>query len=919
MNDSRRRVIGITALVLVVALLTSFGVWRLGAASRVGWAGFSYIPMVTSKKSGPPPMMGYKPGSVIMVYPGSPGERAGIDRGDQIVAINGIQSANMERIAALSASTRAGDTLTYTIRRNDTARTVRVRFESPLHSTSVVVVIVVNTAVAMTFLAIGIFVFLRRPADQRAIVFYVMTLIAAASFAAGALAQIDAANARGIMTQPTVASLGGSLSIAATAAFFAPLLLHLALVFPIERPVLLRRRRTVFQWIYGVPVYLSICVAAFLSVYALLIGAAGTHEKALVRNIGIVLLITITILVVAALVRIGLRIRRTTVREAFITSPFEVMTLMLALFVCFAGASFWLTSRTHSPASVMAMTILSIFGAIGLFAIYPVATVIALYRSYRESGAEERRQVKWPLWGTMVAVGGRIVLLFIGLAMGLMMAFGSKTHLSPILLTAPDVIAKSLYTLIPISFAIAIFKYRLMNIDVIIRRTVMYTMLTGVIFVLYAILVAGLGTALVKFGGIQNTTVLIASTAVIAIVAVPLRTKMQQLVDRNLFRERRDYPLALRNLGNAVATANEVDAFLRYSAEEIQQAVQNRFVLIAVRREREFVAAAKVGVADEILGSLRIAADSISFEAKNVPDALRRLGTTFVVPIAAHRQPVGLIALGRRLSDEEFLPPDVEFIVAAASQIGIGMESVRLRDEEVDFEQARSMQQILLPKSIPQLPGFEISGIWQPARSVGGDYFDVLALGAGRVGICIADVAGKGMPAALLMANLQAAVKATASRDAAPSAVCERVKTIVIPNLAGGKFISFFYAVLDAPTQTLTYCNAGHNPPVIARSGGTIERLMRGGPAVCRLFQDAVHEQETIELHSGDRLVLFTDGVSEARRGEEEFGEDRLIELLLTHRARPAKELQQHILAHLRDFTAGEYSDDVTMVVVSVD
>ena len=336
-----------------------------------------------------------------------------------------------------------------------------------------------------------------------------------------------------------------------------------------------------------------------------------------------------------------------------------------------------------------------------------------------------------------------------------------------------------------------------------------------------------------------------------------------------------------------------------------------------MRRATEFVASAKVGIADEVIGRLRMPVDAVSFSDRSVPEGLKRLGTEFVVPIATQRQPKGLLALGSRLSDEEFSPADVEFILAAASQIALGIENVRLRDEEADFEQAKSMQQILLPKSIPQLPGFEITGLWQPAKSVGGDYFDVLQLGAGRVGLCIADVAGKGMPAALLMANLQAAVKGSATRDAAPSAVCERVKQIVSGNLAGGKFISFFYGVLDEPTRTLTYCNAGHNPPIVARSGASIERLMTGGPAICRLFQDAVHQQGTIELQPGDRVVLFTDGVSEARRGEDEFGEDRLIEFIIAHRGLSAHDLESRILSRLGEYTAGDFSDDVTMVIVA--
>jgi phosphoserine phosphatase RsbU/P len=208
--------------------------------------------------------------------------------------------------------------------------------------------------------------------------------------------------------------------------------------------------------------------------------------------------------------------------------------------------------------------------------------------------------------------------------------------------------------------------------------------------------------------------------------------------------------------------------------------------------------------------------------------------------------------------------------------------------------------------------------MWQPARSVGGDYFDTLALGGSKAGICIGDVAGKGMPAALLMANLQAAVKATAAAVVEPAIVCERVKEIVGGNLVGGKFISFFYGVVDSAARTFAYSNAGHNPPILVRADSSVERLSRGGPAMCRLFKDVPQEQDLTTLGAGDRIVLFTDGVSEARRGEEEFGDDRLIELIIAHRHLGARELQERIAASLRDFTGGDFSDDVTLVVIAV-
>ncbi|HLJ73436.1 MAG TPA: PP2C family protein-serine/threonine phosphatase, partial [Thermoanaerobaculia bacterium] len=156
-----------------------------------------------------------------------------------------------------------------------------------------------------------------------------------------------------------------------------------------------------------------------------------------------------------------------------------------------------------------------------------------------------------------------------------------------------------------------------------------------------------------------------------------------------------------------------------------------------------------------------------------------------------------------------------------------------------------------------------------------------------------------------------------ASASAEPATVCERVKEIVGGNLQGGKFISFFYGVLDAASRTFKYSNAGHNPPILVRATGEVERLDRGGPAMCRLFRDIPQEQGSTQVAPGDRIVLFTDGATEARRGEEDFGDDRLIQLILAHPHLHARELQERIMSELRDFAGGDFGDDVTLVVVT--
>jgi sigma-B regulation protein RsbU (phosphoserine phosphatase) len=243
---------------------------------------------------------------------------------------------------------------------------------------------------------------------------------------------------------------------------------------------------------------------------------------------------------------------------------------------------------------------------------------------------------------------------------------------------------------------------------------------------------------------------------------------------------------------------------------------------------------------------------------------------------------------------------------------------IHQQEQEREIAEAKAIQEKLLPREIPQMPGYEIASAWQSARLVGGDYFDILPLGEKTLGMCIADVAGKGMPAALLMSNLQAAVRGLSSLSIAPHLLCNRLNSIVYQNTESDRFITFFYAQLEGSTGRLAYVNAGHNAPFVVRSDGSHERLREGGP-VLGVFDKRNYEMGSAALLPGDRVILFTDGVTEAcNSAGEEFGEARLLHLLQDHRALSAQELQAKILAVVAEFSGGRWQDDATLLVLAV-
>ena len=251
-----------------------------------------------------------------------------------------------------------------------------------------------------------------------------------------------------------------------------------------------------------------------------------------------------------------------------------------------------------------------------------------------------------------------------------------------------------------------------------------------------------------------------------------------------------------------------------------------------------------------------------------------------------------------------------------ALQRSVDLGRVQLKMQEQELQHAREIQQSLLPKEIPQLPGYQIAGAWRPARTVSGDYFDVFPIAKNRMAICIADVVGKGVSAALLMANVQAAVHAFAGESETPAGVCVRVNRLLCEYLATGKFVTFVFGILDGENHTFEYCNAGHLDP-IHLSNGKAETIDSSG-AVLGVFPDWKYEDREMRLLSGDRLFLFTDGITEAEgENEQEFGEDRLAVYARENGTHTAAELNELLLGEVDRFCGSRFRDDATLLVVA--
>jgi len=310
---------------------------------------------------------------------------------------------------------------------------------------------------------------------------------------------------------------------------------------------------------------------------------------------------------------------------------------------------------------------------------------------------------------------------------------------------------------------------------------------------------------------------------------------------------------------------------------------------------------------------------------KDYPEILKQK-IELVIPMQIQGKTKGLIFLGKRINNQQYTKDDINFISSVGSLAIISLENQRLFLEaiekqkiEEELEIARDIQKNLLPQQVPAFSRFEIAAANLSSRQVGGDYYDIIPLDESNFVIAIADVVGKGVPAALLMANLQAFLKVTCKQGLKICEATGLINDLVSENITDGKFITFFWAVLNNSDSTIEYVNAGHNPPLLIRDGKII-KLDKGGMILGVMKSLMPYESEKINLKKDDVLILFTDGISEAKNtNDEEFSDERLESLALQVKDFPASEILSAIKKEVQNFAYGTVqSDDITLMVIKV-
>ena len=509
----------------------------------------------------------------------------------------------------------------------------------------------------------------------------------------------------------------------------------------------------------------------------------------------------------------------------------------------------------------------------------------------------------------------------------------------------------------PLTLAYVILVDRAMDVRVAVRQGLRYAVTRGAIRTVVMLFMAGV---LWNVWNLVNDPTAnrprklqaIAWSMAAAIVVPRFAKRAFDWTDRRFFREAYDVERVLTGLSEEVRTIAETEPLLDTVLDRIGTTLHvDRLAVFLHEGNRllpsrsrgfdpppvvDFPATAEAFVRLRETGRpLRVRHDDpespLRREAISDDDRLllAAVDAELVLPLNGKSELLGIITLGPKKSEEPYSISDAKLLGSVASQTGLALENSRLMATIVteiakrewiarEIDIARDVQQRLFPQKLPEIAGVDCAGACRPAQGVGGDYFDFLALSAGRLGVALGDVAGKGIPAALLMASLQASLRG--QRLSGPADLAQlmtNLNFLIHEASPDNRYATFFYGELDPKTRRLDYVNAGHNAPMLLRAGGGIERMAATGPVV-GLIEGGRFEQRSVLLAPGDVLLVYSDGISEAMNADdEEWGEDQLAAAARAAVPCAAHELIDRLFVAADSFAAGAVQhDDMTLVVV---
>lgn len=559
-----------------------------------------------------------------------------------------------------------------------------------------------------------------------------------------------------------------------------------------------------------------------------------------------------------------------------------------------------------------------------------------LWNRFSVSNMDDRRKLKVIFWGTVVGVTPAVV---IALAQEVFHAeFSFWVNFAKVILLF----------LFPLSFAYAVVKHRVMDIPVLLKRSARYFVVERGFVILILVLSVGLtfwfGQAFSRyFSAGSKAAIPIGATFGVLVIsgATQVHRRVRTRLDRVFFRSSYDAQQILEDLAAKTLNTSSREGLALLLQQNIWEALHPRSMFVYLRANNgqlvayagnpppEAMTLSSTGAGIAELADRDGPVELISEETRGTQ--LAPLDPECLVPIRGSGGGTlqGVAVLGPRLSEEPYSASDKRLLASVSSQAGIAMRSITLAEkmaEQIETERrteqemqiARQVQSRLLPQQAPSLKTLDCSGKCIQTRAVGGDYYDFLDFGSGRLGLVLADISGKGMSAALLMANLQANLRGqyALALEGVPR-LLRSVNHLFYRNTETSHYATMFFAIYDDRSRRLRYVNCGHNPPILMRANGGLERLPATA-TVLGLFEEWDCAVAECELALGDVLVIYTDGISEAGPNEEEeFGEERLIATIRKYQRQSACEILDNILSDVQTVSRGRQADDMTLIVAT--
>jgi phosphoserine phosphatase RsbU/P len=574
------------------------------------------------------------------------------------------------------------------------------------------------------------------------------------------------------------------------------------------------------------------------------------------------------------------------------------------------------------------------------------------YRLATTRQPDARRRLKLLLAGAVVGIGPFIsVYLWASL---------TKTTFSTN--DSPWAAALTLgpFPLFPLTLAYLVVVHRALDIRMAIRQGVQHALARrGVVVLQILVTMAALSIAVLATGQANTpqriSAIALAITFVLA--ARGLADKVRVWIDRRFFRDAYRAEQVLSELSESVRHIVETRPLIETVTRQIAETlhIDRIAVLLAQSGSGAFVPAYALGYAEtpavefapatatvreleRATAPVRVYFDDPAswLNRPTGPDSQERRNLTaldaqVLLPLSIKQRVLGFLSLGPKRSEQPYSGTDLRLLSTVAGQTGLALENSLLAATVAEqsasrerlnreLEIAREVQRRFFPQKQPAVAGLDYAGLCRPAQSVGGDYYDFRTLTGGRLGVTIGDVAGKGAPAALLMASLQASLRtqAIAGGTADLARVLENVNTLSREIATASRFSTLFYARYDPSTRRLAYVNAGHNPPMLIRAGKS--RMLETGGLAIGLSRNAKYFERELALEPGDVLVAYTDGVTEAMNADrDDFGETRLEQTVNACVDRPASVILNQIVVAVDAFAGGApQHDDITLVVLKV-